>query len=161
MGPHPCCAQGQGHRLHGTGSCDDAKIATPAGKMARSPSCFHTVVPRRACIQGVLMVKVMWHGHFFISEKILVVHMVSCKLWRYLRFCSTFCNMQWPTIYIILWLYFSVNILRKLLLTCKWTIHHQTYMVLGQDCIQNHNQGYKSREFIIFAEWATPSLMVW
>ena len=39
------------------------QIASSRGQMARSPSNLHTMVPRRACIQGVLKVTVEVKGH--------------------------------------------------------------------------------------------------
>ena len=44
-------------------SVNFAQIATSTTNMTRSPPNLHTMVPRRACIQGVLKVMVKVKGH--------------------------------------------------------------------------------------------------
>jgi len=63
MGLHPRYAQGQGQgqRSRDTDTCDFTKIASSHRQMAGLPPNLHTMVPRWACIQGVLKVKVEGH----------------------------------------------------------------------------------------------------
>ena len=66
MGAHPGCAQGRGQ---GQRSRDKSafvpitKIASSRRQMAGLRPNLHTMVPRCACIQGVLKVKVKVKGH--------------------------------------------------------------------------------------------------
>jgi len=66
MGAHPCCAQGrgQGQRSRDTSAfVPITKIASCRRQIARLRPNLHTMVPRCACIQGVLKVKVKVKGH--------------------------------------------------------------------------------------------------
>jgi len=66
VGVHPGCAQGrgQGQRSRDTGAfVPITKIASCRRQMARLRPNLHTMVPRCACIQGVLKVKVKVKGH--------------------------------------------------------------------------------------------------
>jgi len=67
-GLHPGCAQGQGQGQRSKVTwyghfCDFTKIASSHRQMAGSRPYLHTMVPRRACIQDVLKVKVEVKGH--------------------------------------------------------------------------------------------------
>ena len=80
VGAHPGCAQGrgQGQRSRDTGVfVPITKIASCRRQMAGLRLNLHTIVPRCACIQGVLKVKVKghvlgavlcWHEKRFSSE---------------------------------------------------------------------------------------------
>jgi len=86
-GPHmvvrPGCAQrqGQGQRSRDTDTflfC--MQVASSTTNMTGSPPNLHNVVPTRACIQGVLKVKVKVKGHvirntdtFLITRKSLLL----------------------------------------------------------------------------------------
>ena len=63
MGLHPGCAQGQGQRSGDMDTSDYTKIASSTTNMTGSPPNLHMMVPRRACIQDVLKVKVKTKGH--------------------------------------------------------------------------------------------------
>ena len=66
VGAHPCCAQGrgQGQRSRDTVAfVPITKIASSRRQMAELRPKLHTMVPRCACIQGVLKVKVKLKGH--------------------------------------------------------------------------------------------------
>ena len=63
---HPECPQGhgQGQRSRNTGTfVMSQKIAYSHVQIARSPPILRTMVPRQACIQGVLKVEVEVKGH--------------------------------------------------------------------------------------------------
>jgi len=81
MGAHPGCAQGrgQGQRSRDTGGfVPITKIASCRRRMAGLRPNLHTMVPRCACIQAVLKVKVKIKGH--------VLGAVLC--WHKKRFSS-------------------------------------------------------------------------
>jgi len=65
---------------------DVTKIASSTTNMTRSPPNLHTMVPRKARIQGVLKVKVTWYGHFCDVTKCLLYS----TFWRSVSTCTHF-----------------------------------------------------------------------
>jgi len=100
VGAHPGCAQGrgQGQRSRDTGAfLPITKIASCRRRMAGLRPNLHTMVPRCACHQGVLKVKVKVKGH--VLGAVLCWHEdQTCTRWspgqRAYRMCPVLRSMS-------------------------------------------------------------------